>query len=100
MMQLIPLTPVPSQSLTVNLAGQPCKIAIYTEETGLYIDLAINQKVIMTGVLCRDRVRLVRYSYLGFVGDLVFEDTTGSDDPIAEGLGNRFQLVYLEAGDL
>lgn len=99
-MQVIPLSSVPSQSLSVNLDGQPCQIAVYTETTGLYLDLSVNQVVLMTSILCRDRVRLVREKYLGFLGDLVFEDITGSSDPVYTGLGTQYQLVFLSQSEL
>ena len=54
----------------------------------------------MAGVICQDRNRLVRSAYLGFAGDLMFEDLRGTDDPTADGLGSRFQLVYLDASEL
>ncbi|ACR29226.1 phage baseplate plug family protein [Burkholderia glumae] len=100
MMQIIPLSAVPSQKLSVMLAQQNCQIAVYQTTTGLYLDLSINNAALRTGVLCRDRVLLVRFAYLGFVGDLAFFDTQGVDDPDYTGLGARFQLVYLEASDL
>lgn len=50
----------------------------------------------MAGVLCRNRVYLVREAYLGFRGDLAFVDTAGNDDPQYAGLGTRWPLLYLE----
>jgi hypothetical protein len=55
---------------------------------------------------CLNRKRLlVNRQYLGFVGDFMFVDTqpppgTNGEDPQWEGLGTRFQLVYIEAADL
>jgi len=43
---------------------------------------------------------LVNDVYLGFSGDLEFVDTQGTDDPTFDGLGTRYQLVYLEPSDL
>ncbi|WP_432778202.1 hypothetical protein QZL74_14595 [Burkholderia gladioli pv. alliicola] len=99
-MQIIPLSAVASQKLSVMLAQQNCQIAVYQKTTGLYLDLQVNNAPIRTAMLCRDRVFLVRFAYLGFVGDLAFFDTQGVDDPDYTGLGTRFQLVYLEASDL
>jgi hypothetical protein len=42
----------------------------------------------------------VRSAYLGFVGDLCFFDTQGTEDPTSPGLGTRYLFVYLEAADL
>lgn len=99
-MQTIPLSAVASQKLNVLLAGQNCQIKVYQKTTGVYLDLAINDAPVKSGVLCRDRVLLVRHAYLGFIGDLVFFDTQGVSDPAYQGLGARYQLVYLEASDL
>ncbi|VBB10623.1 phage baseplate plug family protein [Burkholderia stabilis] len=96
----IPLTANPAQKLSVLLAGQNCQISVYQKTTGLYLDLSVNNAPIKSGIICRDRVLLVRHAYLGFVGDLTFFDTQGVDDPEYSGLGTRWQLVYLEAGDL
>ncbi|VWB88141.1 hypothetical protein BLA13014_04079 [Burkholderia aenigmatica] len=99
-MQIIRLTAVPSPKLSVMLAGQNCQIAVYQKTTGVYLDLAMNNVPVKSGILCRDRVRLIRYPYLGFVGDLSFFDTQGVTDPAYAGFGARYQLVYLEASDL
>jgi hypothetical protein len=94
-MQTIPLAATPSQSLSVTLAQQNCGINVYQKSTGLYLDLFVAGNRVMSGVLCRDRVYLVRQAYLGFSGDLAFVDTQGEDDPQCTGLGTRWQLVYI-----
>ncbi|ALJ98698.1 MULTISPECIES: phage baseplate plug family protein [Burkholderia] len=99
-MLTLPITARPAQNFSVLLAGQNCQISVYQKTTGLYLDLAVNNATIKGGIICRDRVRLIRYAYLGFIGDLTFFDTQGVDDPQYAGLGTRWQLVYLEAGDL
>lgn len=99
-MNFIPLQPFPSQTLNVSLAGQACTIAIYQKTTGVFLDLTVAGVSRVSGVLCHDRVRLVRQAYLGFVGDLSFIDTQGSDDPQYTGMGSRWVLAYLTPGDL
>lgn len=100
MAQIIPLQAVPNQTLTVLLADQNCRVSVYQKFFGLYVDLAIGGTPLMLGVICQNQNRLVRYSYLGFAGDLAFFDTRGSSDPDYTGLGSRYQFVYLEAADL
>lgn len=95
-MQTISLAAVASQSLTATLAQQNCGIKLYQKSTGLYLDLYVASQLVLAGVLCRDRVYLVRQAYLGFVGDLVFVDTQGAEDPQYTGLGARWQLRYVE----
>lgn len=99
-MKKIPLQAVPAQSFTVPLAGQYAQITVYQKSTGLFVDLSISSDVIVTGVICRHSVKIVRDEYLGFIGDLVFFDTQGESDPEYSGLGSRYQLFYLEASDL
>lgn len=99
-MNSIPLQAIPSQTLSVILAGQNCQIAVYQKSTGVFLDLSINNAPIVTTVQCRDRVKLVRQEYRGFAGDLTFVDTQGRADPVYSGMGGRFLLVYLAAEDL
>ncbi|WP_027815228.1 phage baseplate plug family protein [Paraburkholderia bannensis] len=99
-MLIIPLPAKPWPKLSVLLAGQNCQISVYQKTTGLYLDLSVNNAPIKTGIICRDRVKLIRHAYLGFTGDLAFFDTQGVTDPTYTGLGSRYQLVYLEASDL
>lgn len=99
-MQTIPLTVKPSVKMTILLGGQNCQIKVYQKTTGVYLDLSVNDAPIVSGVVCRDRVALVRDTYLGFIGDLSFFDTQGVSDPSSDGFGTRYQLVYLEASDL
>ncbi|CAG9259677.1 hypothetical protein WT27_23625 [Burkholderia territorii] len=99
-MLILPITAKPAQNFSVLLAGQNCQISVYQKTTGMYLDLSVNNAPIKSGIACRDRVLLIRHAYLGFVGDLTFFDTQGVADPEYTGLGTRWQLVYLEAGDL
>lgn len=98
-MQQIALQPVPSQQLQIVLAGQNCQIAVYQKTQGIFVDVNANGADVSTGIIARDAVPLVPTAYLGFVGNLLFTDTQGFDDPNYEGLGSRFQLVYLTAAE-
>ena len=99
-MNIIPCQPIPAQSFNVTLGGQSCNISLYQKTTGIFIDLKLNGVPLLTGVLCRQRVLLVRQVYLGFFGDISFIDTSGFDDPSYVGLGTRWQLVYLQPSEL
>jgi hypothetical protein len=91
----IPLQAVPSQTLAIQLGGQPCKIDVVTRGDGLFVNLYVNDALLIGGVAARNLVRVVIDGYLGFVGDLAWLDTEGSDDPAYSGLGTRWRLVYL-----
>lgn len=98
-MRVISLQATASQDLTVQLADQVCQITIRQKALGLFLDLAVNNANIVAGVLCQNLNKIVRSSYLGFIGDLCFVDTQGTDDPVYTGLGSRFVLAYIETTD-
>jgi hypothetical protein len=100
MSQIVPIQALPNQQVQCQLAGQACTFNIFQQAYGLYIDVYVGNAPIILGVIAENLNRIVRSLYLGFVGDLTFWDTQGTDDPIYTGLGSRFQLVYIEASDL
>ena len=95
MNQSIPLKPTPSQSLNVTLGNQACTLNVYQLGSHLFIDILVNDAVVLSGIVCRNRVKIVRDSYLGFMGDLAFVDTQGWNNPDYTGLGDRYVLFYL-----
>lgn len=100
-MQIVPLASIPAQNLQVTLANQPCTINLATLSTGLYFSLDLNGESICANTICEDQALILKdRRYAGFVGDFVFVDTRGNDDPQYAGLGTRWFLVYLEAADL
>lgn len=98
-MQTIPLAAVPNQTLQVQLGEQPCTLDVRQTSFGLFINVTVNQTRIVAGVICQNLNPIVRSTYLGFVGDLVFYDTQGTDNPVYTGLGSRFLLMYVETTD-
>ena len=110
-MLIVPTQPVANQTLNVSLANQACTINIYAkgqfDYAGLYLDLYVNNALIIGGVICLNAVKIVRSSYLGFVGDLAFFDNQVStvvgaqdgDNPLYTGLGSRWFLYYLTAAE-
>lgn len=99
-MQVIPLQAVPAQIFSVQLNGQNCDINLYQKSGGLFIDLYVDNVLVIGGVICQNLNRIVRYRYFNFIGDLAFADLQGSSNPDYTGLGERFILMYLEAADL
>ncbi len=91
---IIPLISVPSQTLTVQLGAQPCRINIRQRRTGLFVDLYVQDVPVFEGVKALNLNKLVRDGYLDFLGDLAFVDTQGTSDPDYTGLGGRFLLVW------
>lgn len=99
-MLVIPLTAVPNQVEVVPLDGNSVQLAVNQRSNGLYIDVFMNGLPIVLGVICENLNRIIRGRYLGFPGELFFDDTQGTDDPDYTGLGARFQLFYIEASEI
>ena len=99
-MQVIPLQPVPNQTLQCQLGGQACTIEIAQNAYGLFTTLFAGTSLIIAGVLSQNLSLIVRSLYLGFSGDLAFVDMQGTDDPVYTGLGSRWLLLYLSPSDL
>jgi len=101
-MLVIPTQAVANQSLGVVLAQQPCTINVYAkgqfDYAGLYVDLYVNNALIIGGAIGLAGVRIVRSAYLGFVGDLAFFDTDlqAPANPLYTGLGSRWFLAWLD----
>lgn len=102
-MILIPVQATSNQTLAVTLASQAMQIALRQNGNNLYFDLLVDGAYIVRTRICRDRQRLLLDAqYKGFLGDFVFVDTQGNDNPTYTGLGgegSRFQFIYLEAGE-
>ena len=97
----VPVNAVPSQKLSVTFANQPCQLSIYTLIDGaIYMDVLLNGTAIVQGVRCLNNNKIVRAAYMGFIGDFMFSDAQGFNDPTYDGLGTRYRLIYLEAADL
>lgn len=99
-MLIVPLKPVPNQTLTISLGGQLSQINVYQKAYGLFVDLYVDNVLVIGGVIAENLNRIVRSAYLGFIGDLAFIDNQGMSDPVYTGLGGRYSLAYLEAADL
>lgn len=99
-MMTVSIKKLKSSKPIFDLGGQACEIRLIQRTSALYMDLTVDGNPIMQGVPCYYGNRMVRYSYLGFKGDLVFLDTNGQSDPAWDGLGERYQLFYLEESDL
>lgn len=99
-MQVVPLQPIANQTLQVQLNGQACTLDVFQTTFGLFITVYVGATLIVATVICENVNRIVRSTYLGFSGDLVFLDTQGAEDPNYVGLGSRFQLLYLFPDEL
>lgn len=113
--QIIPLQPVVwqtlslalnNQSITLNIYAKNIRVPVvpsngiptippvYEEINPIFIDVYLNDALLVGGVICNNNTKIVRNSYFGMVGDLSFQDTQASEDPQYTGLGTRWLLVY------
>lgn len=104
-MQVIPLTPVPAQNVSIVLNNQNCALAFRTRLGNLYCTLSVGGVPIITNRICRNLGRLMLDAqYQPFIGDIAFIDTQGNietgQDPVYTGLGSRFLCVYLLPAEL
>lgn len=90
----IPLRAIPSQSVNVPLAGQPCTIILREIGGRQYLSLSINGNVICQNVLMVNRSAIVRAAYTGFIGELAAVDTQGDEAPVYTGWGTRWVLAF------
>jgi hypothetical protein len=65
----------------------------------VFVDISVEDVDVVVSVIARDAVPLMCREYVGFVGNILFIDTQGSDDPSYEGMGSRFTLNYLTAAE-
>ncbi len=91
---IIPLVATAAQTLTATLSNQRVRLVVYEKAFGLYVDVYLNDALVIGGVVARNLTRIVRSVYLGLVGDFYFFDTQGADDPEYAALGSRFLLIY------
>ena len=54
---------------------------VYQNTNPVFVDLYVNDALVIGGVLLRDRNAIVRNSYFGFLGDIAIIDTQANEDP-------------------
>lgn len=100
---LIPTQALPSQIINTSLNGQAVQLNIRQQARAMFMDVLVNNALVIGGVICQNLNLIVRDAYLGFSGDLAWFDTQGSGgsqsanpplDPYYTGVGTRFQLWY------
>lgn len=75
-------------------------LRIVQRTSGLFMDVNLGGFWIAQGLACLNCNKIVRYAYLGFQGELFFADTKGSEDPVYDQLGDRFQLFYASSEEM
>ena len=92
---IIPIQKIPNQSFFIDLNNQECEIHIYERYGSTYLDLKVNDKVLMQGQICLNNVDIIQYNHLDFNGNLRFIDTQGAEDPYYTGFNERYAFAYV-----
>lgn len=100
MSQIVPLQALANQTAQAQLGNQAVTLNVYQQALGLYMDVMIGTTPVVQGIICLNKTLIVRNSYFGFSGDLIFLDILGTSDPVYTGIGTRFFLVYLTPDDI
>lgn len=91
---IIPLDPLPNQTFNIELDGQQCTFEFITRGVFMYMNLTVNDEVLMNGQICLNGVDLIQYNKNKFKGKIYFKDTSGNLDPLYYGLNDRWFLYY------
>ena len=97
---LVPLKAVPSQIVNPLINSQATTLNVYQKATGLYMDVLLNNALIIGGVVCENLNVIIRDAYLGYSGDFAWFDTQGFTDPVSSGIGTRYFLWYFAPSEL
>lgn len=101
---LIPTQALQSQTLNMAVNSQAVTLNIYalgqSADAPIFMDVSVNNALVIGGVLCQNLNVIVRNLYLGFSGDFAWNDAQGEADPQFGGLGLRWQLWYFYPADL
>lgn len=90
----IPISQEPNQTFNIDLDGQRCVFEFITRGIYMFMNLTVDDKKVIDGMICLNGVDLIQYKEFGFKGRLYFEDTQGNLDPMYYGLNDRWLLIY------
>lgn len=100
-MKIIPLSKIDAQRFSITLQDKAYSFRLLDRGmAGVFLDVFQEQDALITGILCLDRVRLIRSAYRLFPGDLMFVDQQGTLSPDFTRFGDRFLLYYLTPDEL
>ena len=98
-MRKIPLKNVPSQIIKAVLGEQNCQLKIYYRFGNMYMDIAVDNTLVQSGAVCRNRTSIVQVANNVFSGSLHFIDLLGESDPNYTEFGTRYSLLYVEPNE-
>ena len=95
----IDIAPLASQEFTCVLDGQYCLIWLYQRGDHMYMDLHAGKKAVCKGAVCQYGADVLQSRSADFSGTLHFYDFLGKSRPWHWGLGDRWALLYVPAGE-
>lgn len=100
----IPLIQYPNQELQIILADQNCTIKLYQRGGYCYLDLSVDDNVILRGQLAIPGAQILANTMNGFKGNFYIVDTVNNADiqalPSYEEFSTRYVLLYLTEDEL
>ncbi|CAI3953156.1 unnamed protein product [Commensalibacter communis] len=99
-MKIISLNAIEAQEFSSSFGGVMYSFRLMDKgNAGVFMDVYDGVDPVLTGILCLDRVRLIRSAYLNFPGDIMFVDQEGFTHPVYTGFGTRYLLYALDEDD-
>ena len=89
---------VPNQSFSFNLADEDGNLYALDmklrtlPDRNMIADIYLNGEMVITSAMCCDRMPMMPTNVLN--GNIYFEDVFGKSDPVYEGLGEQYKLIY------
>lgn len=100
-MNIINIASIDNQYFSSQLGDDYYQFRLQDKGTaGVFLDVYRQEIPLIMGVLCLDRVRIVRSAYKRFPGDLMFFDKDGFDNPQFTYFNTRFFLAHLTIDEL
>jgi hypothetical protein len=95
-MFLVPITPIPNQSVAFNVDGAYWQVHIFQAKAFMCADISLNGEFVARGVRCFGGVPLMPYEYMHLpkYGNFVFDS-----DGDWQQFGESCNLYYLTANE-
>ena len=81
----IPLQQVPNQTLGVSLGGSQYELTLNYRLGDMYLSIVKDNVPVIYNRICQN---------LNPIGEFVFVDSIGNENPVYTGFGDRFVLVW------
>ncbi|MBS4773136.1 MAG: hypothetical protein KHX55_02535 [Proteobacteria bacterium] len=90
----VPLSPLPSQELSLVLGNQDVTVRVLTHGDYLYLDILKENEPVILGQIIVTGQNILPAGLSDFSGNFQMVDLNGDSDPVYSGLGTQFRLLY------